>query len=244
LNQHLRHEHDAQRVRSTFPRAVLDRPSRPTTHRFQQLPADRSAAHRASRRWPWLASMGRFATVGASGILVNQLALWLWVAGAEGHYLLGAVVATQASSSWNFALTERWVFPGAGNRRRFSRYLLFLGMNNSTLLLRIPLLALLTSFLRINYLVSNLLTLVVLLLLRYLVSDQVIWKPVRPDSTRPAAVRPSVPPVRRVPAPSPRYLYQVGGFVSVGSDIGVGTGPLPRALPSKPRVTAGGGAGW
>ena len=96
--------------------------------------------------------MVRFASVGVTGILVNQLILWLWVAGGEHHYLLGAVVATQGSSTWNFCLTERWVFPAAGGRRLGGRFLLFLGMNNSTLLLRVPLLALLTSFLGINYL--------------------------------------------------------------------------------------------
>jgi dolichol-phosphate mannosyltransferase len=219
LNQHLRQEHDAQRVRSTFPRPVLDRPSRPTTTAVEQPPTDRAAATRGPGRWPRLVIMARFAAVGASGIVVNQLVLWLWVAGARGHYLLGAVVATQASSTWNFCLTERWVFPAAGARRLGSRFLLFLGMNNSTLLLRIPALALLTSFLGINYLVSNLLTLVVLFLLRFLVSDRLIWRPARPDFPRPIASRPSVAAVGPVTAPAPRYQYRVGGFVAVGSDI-------------------------
>jgi dolichol-phosphate mannosyltransferase len=161
-----------------------------------------------------MATLARFATVGASGIVVNQLVLWLWVAGAEHHYLLGAVVATQGSSTWNLCLTERWVFPDAGRRRLGSRFLTFLAMNNSTLLLRVPLLALLTTTLGINYLVSNLLTLVVLFLLRFLVSDRFIWKPAEV-----ATVHPSVSPVRRPAPATPRYLYQVGGFVSLGSDI-------------------------
>jgi dolichol-phosphate mannosyltransferase len=170
----------------------------------------------------------RFAAVGASGIVVNQLVLWLWVGGADRHYLLGAVVATQGSSTWNFCLTERWVFPGAEDRRLGARFLLFLGMNNSMLLLRIPVLALLTSFLGINYLVSNFLTLVVLFLLRFLVSDRLIWKP--GGATGAAATpglhttdgadrrRSSVPARRAASSPVP-YLYQVGGFVSVGSEI-------------------------
>jgi dolichol-phosphate mannosyltransferase len=161
----------------------------------------------------------RFAAVGASGIVVNQLALWLWVAGAGRHYLLGAVVATQASSTWNFCLTERWVFPEAGQRRPGARFALYLAMNNSTLLLRVPVLALLTSFFGINYLVSNFITLVVLFLLRFLVSDRLIWKPGRAGVARPAPTRLGAVPARRVAPPSPRHLYQVGGFVSVGSDI-------------------------
>ena len=74
-----------------------------------------------------LMTLARFAAVGASGIVVNQLVLWLWVAGGEGHYLLGAVVATQGSSTWNLFLTERWVFPGTGGRRLRSRFALFSG---------------------------------------------------------------------------------------------------------------------
>jgi dolichol-phosphate mannosyltransferase len=70
-----------------------------------------------------MATLLRFGAVGASGIAVNQLVLWAWVAGAGHHYLLGAVVATQASSTWNFCLTERWVFPGGadGDSDRASR---------------------------------------------------------------------------------------------------------------------------
>jgi dolichol-phosphate mannosyltransferase len=166
-----------------------------------------------------MATAVRFAAVGASGIVVNQLALWLWVAGAGRHYLLGAVVATQASSTWNFCLTERWVFPGTGRRRPATRFLLYLAMNNSTLLLRVPVLALLTSFLGINYLVSNFITLVVLFLLRFLVSDRLIWKRGPSAVASPASTRLGTAPARRAAPPKPRYLYQVGGFVSVGSDI-------------------------
>jgi dolichol-phosphate mannosyltransferase len=228
LNLRLRHEQGARRVRSTVPQAVLEHhPSRPSTVSLPEVP-EGPAGRRTSTRRPLvkartqrqrLVTVARFAAVGASGIVVNQLVLWLWVAGGGGHYLLGAVVATQGSSTWNFFLTERWVFPGTGGRRLRSRYALFLGMNNSTLLLRIPVLALLTSFLGVNYLVSNFLTLVVLFLLRFLVSDRLIWRPAATPAVRPAPARGSVPAVHRSGPAAPRYLYQVGGFVSVGSDI-------------------------
>ena len=224
LNLRLRHEQGARRVRSTVPQVVPEHPTRPSTVPLQEGPvgsraANRGATAKARTQRQRLATLARFAAVGASGIVVNQLILWLWVAGGEQHYLLGAVVATQGSSTWNFFLTERYVFGGAGGRRLRSRFLLFLGMNNSTLLLRIPVLALLTSFLGINYLVSNFLTLVVLFLLRFLVSDRLIWKPVATPAIRPATPRPSAEPAARAAPPAPRYLYQVGGFVSVGSDI-------------------------
>jgi dolichol-phosphate mannosyltransferase len=164
-----------------------------------------------------MATMVRFATVGLSGILVNQLVLWLWVAGGDHHYLLGAVVATQGSSTWNFCLTERWVFPASGGRRLWGRFLVFLAMNNSTLLLRVPLLALLTSLVGLHYLLSNLVTLVVLFLLRFLVSDRLIWKR---NGAAAGAASPTLTAVHPVaPAPEFPYLYQVGGFVTVGSEI-------------------------
>jgi dolichol-phosphate mannosyltransferase len=221
LNQHVRQEHNPRPVRSSYGADVLDSGGEAIVELPSGVRADRSgrrsgraAQARGQRRR--IATMVRFASVGVSGILVNQLILWLWVAGGEHHYLLGAVVATQGSSTWNFCLTERWVFPATGGRRLGGRFLLFLGMNNSTLLLRVPLLALLTSFFGVNYLLSNLITLVVLFLLRFLVSDRLIWKQ---NGTTAAAISPAHTAVRPVAPPGLPYLYQVGRFVSVGSEI-------------------------
>ena len=94
MNQHLRDEQGERRVRSTFPRAVLEHPTRPATSRQ----AGARTPTRADARRRRMATLLRFGAAGASGIAVNQLVLWAWVAGAGHHYLLGAVVATQASS--------------------------------------------------------------------------------------------------------------------------------------------------
>jgi dolichol-phosphate mannosyltransferase len=121
------------------------------------------------------ARMIRFAAVGATGIAVNQAALWLLVSGAGIWYLVAAAVATQCSTTWNFALTERFVFPGAGPGV-LARYLSFSAVNNLGLLLRLPLLAMLTTGLSLNYLVSNLVTLALLFASRFVVSDRLIWR--------------------------------------------------------------------
>jgi dolichol-phosphate mannosyltransferase len=123
-----------------------------------------------------LLTVGRFGLVGLSGLVVNQLLLWLWVTRVGGHYLMGAVVATQGSTLWNFLLIERLVFLHAKARRPAVRLISFMLVNNSTLLLRVPMLALLTSGLGIHYLVSNPITLVVLFVLRFVLSDRFIWK--------------------------------------------------------------------
>jgi dolichol-phosphate mannosyltransferase len=200
---------DPAPVRSPFPSAAT-----PEEHAGQ-------AEGRVRTRQRRTATLVRFAGVGATGVVVNQLLFWLWVGVAHRHYVLGAVVATQGSTLWNFGLTERWVFPGAGVRRLGARLSWFLAVNNSTLLLRVPLLALLLSVLGVNYLVSNLLTLVALFLLRFLISDRFIWKAGTASSAIAAAPPPAArtrPAATRSPGVLP-FRYQVGGFVSVASEI-------------------------
>jgi dolichol-phosphate mannosyltransferase len=123
-----------------------------------------------------LLTVGRFGLVGLSGLVVNQLLLWLWVTRVGGHYLVGAVVATQGSTLWNFLLIEKLVFLHAKARRPAVRLISFMTVNNSTLLLRVPMLAVLTGTFGIHYLISNPITLLVLFVLRFVLSDRFIWK--------------------------------------------------------------------
>ena len=161
----------------------------------------------------------RFGLVGASGLLVNEGLLWAWVTAVHGHYLVGAVVATQGSTLWNFFLLERWVFLHAKARRPLVRLLSFATVNNSTLLLRIPLLALLTSGLHVHYLVSNAITLVVLFALRFVLSDQFIWK--ESDLPTTASVARAVLDGKRDEGgvSGLPHAYDVGGLVAIASAV-------------------------
>jgi dolichol-phosphate mannosyltransferase len=125
---------------------------------------------------PITGPMGRFGLVGASGLIVNTLALAV-LAGALGvHYLLAAILATQASTSWNFLLTEGWVFRGrAGRHRPLHRAGIFFAINNVALAARVPLLYVLTTGAGINYLASNLMTLGLLFAVRYALADRWLW---------------------------------------------------------------------
>jgi dolichol-phosphate mannosyltransferase len=116
----------------------------------------------------------RFGLVGGSGLLVNQAALWLFTSRFGIHYMVSAVIATQFSTAWNFALTEGWVFR-ASSDGRLRRGLWFWLMNNAWLLLRAPLMIVLTSGLGINYLISNGLALAVATVVRFGISDSWIW---------------------------------------------------------------------
>lgn len=118
----------------------------------------------------------RFATVGASGLIVNTAALALFSGGFGIHYLLAALLATQVSTLWLFIWTDLWVFePSTRGFHRGLRLVLYFVMNNAAYLLRGPMLYVLTGVFGIYYLVSNLISLLTLTVLRFAIADTWIW---------------------------------------------------------------------
>lgn len=148
----------------------------------------------------FIGRFGRFGVVGVSGLVVNTLLLALMADVLNVYYVAAAVLATQGSTLWNFGLSEAWVFSGRRHRRPLSHRLsMFLVMNNAALVLRIPLLLVLTSGLGVHYLISNLLSLGALTVLRFAIADTWIWK------TR--------------GADEPAHCYDIHGLVTVSSEV-------------------------
>ncbi|MCS7257209.1 MAG: glycosyltransferase [Thermomicrobium sp.] len=117
-----------------------------------------------------------FAAVGTTGLAVNTLALLGFVELGRLHYLVGAAGATLVSSLWNYTFTDRFVFPDRRSGRRWAtRLSLFTAANIAGLLVRGPLLVLLTSFVGIYYLLSNILSLGALAVLRFGMATAWIW---------------------------------------------------------------------
>src|SRR3954453_10301252 len=150
------------------------------------------------------ARLARFGLVGATGLIVNTVALALLTELGHLYYGLAAILATQVSTGWNFALTERWVFRDrAAPRGALRRAGLFFATNNAAMLVRIPLLLLLTEGIGVQYLVSNVLSLLALTLVRFLLADAWIWRPPhRPAGGRCAA-----------------WDYDIHGILTVESDV-------------------------
>jgi putative flippase GtrA len=118
----------------------------------------------------------RFLAVGAAGIGVNQLLLWFVVDGLGINYLLGAAIASQGSTTFNFAWLEGWVFRGrTSSRGRILRFIAYDLINSGSLAVRLPVMFVLTSGLQIHYLVSNVIALVLSTVVRFLLSDGLIW---------------------------------------------------------------------
>ena len=173
-----------------------------------------------------------FGLVGLSGLVVNSVALWaLHVGVLHVHYLVAAVLATQASTAWNFVLTDRVVFRDRRVDLPAGRWWRFFAMNNVALLARLPLLALLV-WAGVGVLVANVVTIVVLFVVRFLVSDRVIFErksgTSRRDLPAPEPVNQLVDlvgiasSIDRARAKRVRYLpyrYDVAGLLTLGSQV-------------------------
>jgi dolichol-phosphate mannosyltransferase len=197
-----------------------------------------------------LTRMVAFGAVGATGIVINTAVLWLFSGGGHphGHYLLAAVVATEASTTWNFIFTEWLVFRGPKPGSRLGRGVRFYALNHLALLPRLPLLALLVEMFHANLLVANLITLMLLFLVRFVIADAAIYatgddlpeiekQPMRlsfdltgiqaKQALEPATDEDAPRPVPRKQQPRPlsataRYLpyrYSIDGVVTVGSQV-------------------------
>jgi dolichol-phosphate mannosyltransferase len=117
-----------------------------------------------------------FALIGASGLIPNQLALWLLHGVAGMHYLAAAVLANMIAVGWNFLLTDKLLYRDRRHRSLAGRGIRFFVMGNADLLLRIPLLAVLVDGAHAGVLAANLLTLLASFVVRFLLLDKVIYR--------------------------------------------------------------------
>jgi dolichol-phosphate mannosyltransferase len=166
--------------------------------------------------------LAEFALVGATGILVNSLVLYLATTRLNIYYLYSVVIATVASTLWNFMFTELWVYRAASQSGgRIRRFALFSSMNIGALALRGPLIYLMTSTLGLYYLISNLITLILMVGIRFLLADFVIWGHKPANSVASGGVM-----KQRLSTSKIEYSYNIHNLVSVVSE-----GELPELEP-------------
>jgi dolichol-phosphate mannosyltransferase len=167
-----------------------------------------------------------FGLIGATGIVVNTAALWFFYHTLGWNHLIGASLATQVSTTWNFILVDSLIYRKRAHGTRLGRAVRFFLMNNLLLLARLPVFQLLINA-GLQVLVANAITLALLFVVRFVLSDRAIFAsdgqetrrdPVRvlvdlesPDGTAASTAR------RRS-----RYLtyrYHVAGVVKIGSQV-------------------------
>jgi putative flippase GtrA len=168
--------------------------------------------------------MFSFGLIGLSGIAVNTATLWVLYDVLGLHHLLGAALATQASTAWNFVLTDSLVYRRQRHGARSGRAARFFVMNNLLLLARLPFLQILVSA-GVDVLVANVVTLVALFLVRFLLSDRVIYQRREQNGRDPVRLLVEHDIAAPVPAVSSKrsnyltYRYDVAGTVTIGSQI-------------------------
>jgi dolichol-phosphate mannosyltransferase len=171
-----------------------------------------------------------FGAVGASGIAVNTAALWLLSEHLfNHHYLIAATLATAVSTTWNFALTELFVFRGPKPGTRLGRGVRFYLLNYLALLPRLPLLALMVEVFGANVLLANILTLALLFLVRFVVLDSAIYAAPVEDSAvqkQPMRITVDLTGVQHTPA-----AFDPD---SAGQPSSSSTRPRSAAVPAKP----------
>ena len=174
-----------------------------------------------------------FGLVGLTGLAVNTGVLWLLTKGGSAHhYLIAAILATEASTTWNFLLTETVVFRGPKPGSVTGRGIRFYLVNHIALLLRLPVLALLVEQFHMGVLPGNVVTLVLLFALRFIIADAAIYSE-KPEEleTEPMRIVVNLTEDRAVAAqglaiPLPRagtnylpYRYSIDGVTTIGSQV-------------------------
>ena len=100
-----------------------------------------------------------FGLIGPAGIFVNTAALWFFYHTLGWNHLVGAALATQASTTWNFLLVDFLLYRKRATARTLGRAVRFFAMNNLLLLARLPVLQFLIDR-GLHVLVANAITLV------------------------------------------------------------------------------------
>ena len=156
-----------------------------------------------------------FALIGVTGILVNSLFLFLATDKLRVYYLVSAGIATVASTLWNFSLTEAIVYRAQSQAQgRVKRLGWFFVVNVIALVLRTPIIYLMTSVMGIYYVISNLVSLAALTILRFLVADNLIWGKA---SSTVASQKSRL--VERRKKMKNRFAYNVHNIITVVSEV-------------------------
>ena len=129
--------------------------------------------------WEECRKMLSFGIVGISGIFVNMGVLWLLTSYAGIYYLVSAIIAIEVSIINNFVWNDLWTFGSdRAHRRRSSagRIWLFHLVSAGGAAINWVILFVLTQFVGIFFMVSNLVGILAGFVWNYLVNRNVTWR--------------------------------------------------------------------
>lgn len=131
------------------------------------------------RRKGELTRLLKFMAVGLSGVLVNEGILWLLTEFGGLKYYISSIIAIEASIITNFILNDSFTFADrrTGKSGSFWKRLLKFNLTCATgALIQYGILILFTSVFGVNYLISNLIGILVAFFWNYVISLVWTWK--------------------------------------------------------------------
>jgi dolichol-phosphate mannosyltransferase len=160
-----------------------------------------------------------FLGVGATGLVVNQLAFWTLTDVFGLYYLWAFLLATQFSTAWNFVLLERYVFDGT-HEGRWARLGWYALMNNVWNVLSAPVMYAITTGFGVPKGWANWIVVCGMTLVRFAISNRLIWRDRSGGTDRPGGFDAAgvVPGTRQT-----TWTYDVHGIVKITSET-----PLPE----------------
>jgi len=120
----------------------------------------------------------KFASVGASGAIINLLTIWILTSHEHLYYMSSAVIAIEISILWNFILntkiTFEYNFLTVGHlldslMRYHLASLLGICVNLSALFI-------FTEFIKINYVISEAVAILLAFGFNYMLSKKYVWR--------------------------------------------------------------------
>lgn len=117
-----------------------------------------------------------FGLVGAFGIPVNLLFLFVFTEWLHVHYLASSFLATQIAIGWNFALLDGIVYRSSDpDRSRVTRLVGFFTLSNAVVIAGYPMLLVLVGMFGVQYLLAALVVIVALAAAKFLAAEFWIW---------------------------------------------------------------------
>lgn len=134
----------------------------------------------------------KFNVVGLSGVGVNE-GLLILLAASGAYYVYASVVAIEVSIASNFLLNDFWTFRDRRHGHIVVRFLKFNGLMLIGLVVNLAILFAGTSYLSVNYALSNLFGIGAAFLVRYWLSLKYTWIKKEERSVEPPAPVSSAP---------------------------------------------------
>jgi len=119
----------------------------------------------------------KFASVGGSGAIVNLLSLWYLTNYCSLFYMCSALISIELSILWNFALNTKITFNYKfdDTNRIFHSLVLYHLASSIGILINLAALYAFTEFIKIHYIISEIIAIALAFVLNYIMSIKYVW---------------------------------------------------------------------